>query len=357
MKMRIAVIMLLLCCLCARALGAFDLSAYEFDAEYAVPVGRGQILTMEREGEKIRAEIRCYDRVMMSRAYDFEDRDPIPHVLADGRLSFVTMRYGDGYSFRMMNDDGSLQEEMYIGKLRRMVPHQQGIAAIDDQRNALMVFDRRSAKLFEEVFPDEMQPDLLACSVCANGDFLIALSLGLERIAVQRRDAQGQLIWEAELEEEFPYNWEILCDNGQGGAFFVFPDWDNYKLAQVHHIGADGSVQWKRLLEAEGLIFSSYEGMYDQYADRMRIAGHAVSRSKGVYDVVTLAVDREGNLSGIEAKDFSCRPDYSFSVHMTHDGAVYAASRANYLDTLGTPAVLVPMEALPDIEPPVMSLR
>lgn len=78
-----------------------------------------------------------------------------------------------------------------------------------------------------------------------------------------------------------------------------------------------------------------------------------MSKSKGVYDVVHLRISPEGMLLSATARDFSCRPDYSFTLRRAaEDGAIFAESEAGYLDTKGTKHVLVPVDALPEIAAP-----
>ena len=169
-----------------------------------------------------------------------------------------------------------------------------------------------------------------------------------EVMQIRRIDEKGNMLWDSAIPKGFSYNWDILCDDGRGGVFFVFADPDNYKLAQVWRWDAQGNVIWNKVIEAEGLIFDRFSGRFDAGKDRLVIGGHAGSKSRGIYDVLVLEIDREGNMEVVRRKDFSCRPDYSFDVLMDEDGVFYAHSRSDYHDTSGTPRVLVPIDVLPD---------
>ena len=178
-----------------------------------------------------------------------------------------------------------------------------------------------------------------------------------EIMTLMRLDADGNVLWDSAIPKGFSWNWDILCDDGNGGAFFVFADPDDYKLAQVWHWDALGNLLWNRVIEAEGLIFSGFTGRFNAEKDRLVIAGHAVSKANGIYDVLTLEIDRNGNMEVVECKDFSCRPDYGFTVLMDESGRFFAHSRAGYLNTSGTPRVLVPIDDLPTAPQRAVVLR
>lgn len=178
-----------------------------------------------------------------------------------------------------------------------------------------------------------------------------------EIMMLMRLDADGNALWDSVIPKGFSWNWDILCDDGNGGAFFVFADLDDYKQAQVWHWDAQGNLLWNKVIEAEGLIFSGFTGRFDAEKDRLVVAGHAVSKANGVYDVLTLEIDRDGNMEVTQHKDFSCRPDYGFTVLMDESGRFFAHSRAGYLNTSGTPRVLVPIDDLPDAPQRTVALR
>ena len=178
-----------------------------------------------------------------------------------------------------------------------------------------------------------------------------------EIMTLMRLDAEGNVLWDSAIPKGFSWNWDILCDDGNGGAFFVFADPDDYKQAQVWHWDAQGNLLWNKVIEAEGLIFSGFTGRFDTDKDRLVVAGHVVSKANGIYDALTLEIDREGNMEVAQHKDFSCRPDYGFTVLMDESGRFFAHSRAGYLNTSGTPRVLVPIDDLPDAPQRTVALR
>ena len=98
-------------------------------------------------------------------------------------------------------------------------------------------------------------------------------------------------------------------------------------------------------------------GEYDAQEGGLVIDGNVVSKSKGVYKVIRLVIDGDGQIINASAKDFSCRPDYSFTVERAVDGSVFARSDANYLDTKNTKHVLVPADVLPETSVPILTLK
>jgi len=232
----------------------------------------------------------------------------------------------------------------------------------DAEKQYLLIFDGDGNRLCRQSLGMEKQYDAAVTADHPQGGCLAALVRGgmidgSLSMCIRRIDENGKLLWEGAVPKGFSYNWDILCDDGQGGAFFVFADPDNYKLAQVWHWDAQGNLLWNKVIEAQGLIFSGFSGRFDGNKDRLVIGGHAVSRSRGIYDVLVLEIDREGDMRVAQRKDFSCRPDYGFDVLMDDGGAFYAHSYAEYLDTKGTPRVLVPVDILPDAPQRAVELR
>ena len=149
----------------------------------------------------------------------------------------------------------------------------------------------------------------------------------------------------------------IIVAFGEGGAFVLFPDWDNYKVAQVFRLSPEGKVTFRGVLEAQNLICYPDAGRIDRESGSLILTGCVISKSRGVYDVIQLAITKDGEITWLRAWDFSARPDYSFRVQQTSDGALLAVSDRNYLDTGNTPLVAVPVDALLEIEAPVLTLR
>lgn len=220
-------------------------------------------------------------------------------------------------------------------------------------KQELIVFDGEGKLVCSRSMGTNSGYEVAASADHPQGGYLLVLvrhpgGYADETMSLWRMDGDGNILWDSAIPKGFSWNWDVLCDDGQGGAFFVFANPQNYKLAQVWHWDAQGNLLWNKVIEAKGLIFSSFTGRFDAEKDRLVVAGHAVSKSKGIYDALTLHIDRDGALEVAQRKDFSCRPDYGFSVLMDENGRFYAHSRAGYLNTSGTTRVLVPLCDLPD---------
>ncbi len=232
----------------------------------------------------------------------------------------------------------------------------------DGEKQDLVVLDDNGIRVCRQSLGMRNRYDVAVSADHPQGGYLIALvrfgqgNAG-ETMTIRRLDADGNILWDSAIPKGFSWNWDILCDDGQGGAYFVFADPEDYKLAQVWHWDKQGDLLWNRVIEAEGLIFSGFTGKFDAEKDKLVVAGHAVSKSKGIYDALTLEIDREGNLIVVQCKDFSSRPDYGFTILMDEAGQFFAHSHAGYLDTRGTPRVLVPLDDLPDTRPGTVVLR
>ncbi len=87
----------------------------------------------------------------------------------------------------------------------------------------------------------------------------------------------------------------------------------------------------------------------------MVLDAHAVSKSKGINDVVHLTVSEAGEILSVSAKDFPERRHYGFFISVTEDRAVFV--RLDTLDPSGGDFVFLPAAALPDATPPVFTLK
>lgn len=229
-------------------------------------------------------------------------------------------------------------------------------------KQELIVFDGEGKLVCRRSMGTYIGYDVAISADHPQGGYLIALvkhpgGYADEMMTLMRLDEDGNVLWDSAIPKGFSWNWDILCDDGNGGAFFVFADPDDYKLAQVWHWDAQGNLLWNRVIEAQGLVFGGFTGRFDAEKDRLVVAGHAVSKTNGIYDVLTLEIDRNGNMEAAQRKDFSCRPDYGFTVLMDESGRFFAHSRAGYLNTSGTPRVLVPVDDLPGAPQRTVGLR
>ena len=193
--------------------------------------------------------------------------------------------------------------------------------------------------------------------IVADGDgFLAAVFAedkrqGVNGVFIVSVGGDGRERWRSFLPVGLNNTYAALTGDGTGGAYFMKADDGDYKTGRMVAIDATGTPRWEKTVALDGLIMSSAILGWDGGA--VTVDARGVSKSKGVYDVVHLRISPEGTLLSATARDFSCRPDYSFTLRRAaEDGAIFAESEAGYLDTKGTKHVLVPVDALPEIAAP-----
>ena len=193
--------------------------------------------------------------------------------------------------------------------------------------------------------------------IVADGDgFLAAVFAedkrqGVNGVFIVSVGGDGRERWRSFLPVGLNNTYAALTGDGTGGAYFMKADDGDYRTGRMVAIDATGTPRWEKTVALDGLIMSSAILGWDGGA--VTVDARGVSKSKGVYDVVHLRISPEGTLLSATARDFSCRPDYSFTLRRAaEDGAIFAESEAGYLDTKGTKHVLVPVDALPEIAAP-----
>ena len=344
--------------------------AFEPDTALAVEDGR-MILTGETETATL---LRMENDSGTLARYRLEKDGSLytPFAFADGRSGFLVERNlytGDSsHAFCYWGAGDTAGAPIALGgNLRRLQTCGNGFAAIQttDDAQALVVYDDLGRLVLRHPLRAERRANLVDCVQDADGGYLAAISYtpvegeayGNPWLTVLRLSPQGREVFSTELAQRCGLSRFVLTGDGEGGAFVLFPDWDNYKVAQTFHLSPDGEVTFRGVLEAQNLICYPEAGSIDRESGSLILTGCVISKSRGVYDVIQLAITKDGGIAWSQAWDFSARPDYSFRVQQTGDGALLAVSDRNYLDTKGTPLVAVPVHELPEIDPPVLTLR
>lgn len=358
----ILLIALVLCCICVSSGAAFDLKPYMYEERNVILFDRNthlfltsddtthrirleqngfviQETTMEKKGNRLTAILGDEGNIGLisrpdlagGRAEQMYYRWKEDNTLSDGVLlsDDAGFLYACGNGFYGANNDG----EIFVC-----------------DADGVMIFSR---KLY--ITP-------MDCVRNADGTYLIAgiyedIDRNEKEILVERVDGNGMVIWQTVFSGKYGFDGCVLSDDGQGGAFLVKTDDRNYKIAQVYRIDGNGDLTWTKQLEAEGLILHAFCGGYSAQEGGLVIDGNVVSKSKGVYKVIRLVITGDGQIISASARDFSCRPDYSFTIERAVDGSVFARSDANYLDTKNTKHVLVPVDELPETSVPVLTLK
>lgn len=372
MKKHLAILLLaILLALSVSAL-AQDASSDAFEPDSALAVEDGRMILI---GKTETATLLQMDGSGVTPARCRLEKDGsvyTPFVFADGRTGYLVERNpytGDSsHAFCYWGAGESAGAPIALGgSLRDVQTCGNGFAAIQtaDGAQALAVYDDLGRLVLRYPLHAERRANLVTCVQDADGGYLAAISYTpLESAAyedpwltVLRLSPQGREVFSTELAQRCGLARFVLTGDGEGGAFALFPDWDNYKVTQTFHLSPEGKVTFRGVLEAQNLICNPEAGSVDRESGSLILTGCAISKSRGVYDVIQLAITKDGEIAWSKAWDFSTRPDYSFRVQQTGDGALLAVSDSNYLDTKDTPLVAVPVHSLPEIDPPVLTLR
>lgn len=344
--------------------------AFEPDTALAVEAGR-MILTGETETATL---LRMEDdgKALARCRLEKDGSLYTPFVFADGRTGFLVERdlyAGDSsHAFCYWGAGDTVGAPIALGgNLRGLQTCGNGFAAIQaaDDAQALAVYDDLGRLVLRHALRTERRANLVDCVQDADGGYLAAISYspldgaayGDPWLTILRLSPQGREVFSTELAQRCGLYRFVLTGDGEGGAFVLFPDWDNYKVTQVFHLSPEGEVTFRGVLEAQNLICNPEAGSVDHESGSLILTGCVISKSRGVYDVIQLAITKDGQIVWSKAWDFSARPDYSFRVQRTGDGALLAVSGRNYLDTKDMPLAAVPVSSLPEVDPPVLTLR
>lgn len=368
MKIYMALMMLMVFLLCTTAEADMNLSAYTVETDIALPVSDGRIMLKREEENAVILQMMDGAALVAEKRLESGDSGYTPFVFSDGRTGYL-IRENDriseaDYAFCYWGAGAAASNPIELGEgLKSVEVCGRGFAALDsrDESMELRIYDEMGRLAVRRLLRQDRLGRMGAFAQDADEYLTVIEYLNLnkpeeinEHLAVERFGKDGEPLWHTEIWEQNAGNIGI-CTDGAGGAYVLFSPVENYKVMRVCRIGPDGNMLWKKTLEAEGLILGSVAGCYDR--GELLLTARAVSKSRGVYDVIRLRITKHGDIAKAQAWDFSVRPDYTFKVKRAADGVLYAFSGRNYLDTLDMPAVLVPVNHLPEKEPPEMTLQ
>ena len=370
MKKRVFMLLAVcLLCIASSAFAAFDLKPYMYTDDAVYPVDAETILVINRSEDSHDIELRRAGTVTCSVSVPRQDDYLSPFTRDDGRIGFI-VGPEFGYvpvdkRFFLMDRDGTLTQAYDLDDdMRYLGPCGNGFAGLKgtDNGKKLVVMDEYGKTLFSRVYTalEEEVLGLFDCVQDSDGTYFAAISgevmpmNGAQRIILTHFDAQGNVLWESEFEAKYGFDASVLAGDGEGGVYLVKTDDENYKILQAYYFDSEGSMQWMKQIEAEGLILSAIFGRFDAKSRKLILDGRVVAKSKGVYKPLRFAVSRQGEVEVLDTRDFSSRPDYGFYLNRAQDGTIFATSRANYLDTKNTKLVVAPVDALPETSAPTI---
>lgn len=203
---------------------------------------------------------------------------------------------------------------------------------------------------------------LIGCAEDGQGGWLVCLELNGTaesgtKMMVCALEGNGAVRWATVFGQIYSWTGCALAPDGQGGAYLSIASCDNYKLQIVRHFDAKGHITWKKTAEADGLVWTAFDGVCGEDGHFV-VWGTAVSERKEIYKVVCLQLDGEGKTSSVEAMDFSFCPDYGFFLRRSiNDGQLYALPSMSYREEKHLKAFLIPVNELPETQAPSFTLQ
>lgn len=351
------------------ALG-FDLSPYRMDADRAVPVSTSEIVTVTSDETAHHVRLLRDGEVVREATLKNENNRIAPLVLEGGRVVLVAnehLAYTDSNEYYRVWYEGGPGPEIPWDSAT-WGPWACGNALYDLERaqsgSELVILDLSGRELARRRIAgrEDRFARLEACVADTDSTYLTAVqyenNAGTEHeVLLERISARGKVIWQTMLEEECRYSTSCLTGDGKGGAYLLAQDAADYKRARLMRLDATGRLLWSKLLTAEGLIFGNYSGYWDEETDCLVLYAYAISKSKGVNDLVRLTISGEGEILSVSAKDFPERKHVGFSVSVTEDRAVFVGLDTRDIDPSGGAFVFLPASVLPDVTPPVFTLE
>ena len=370
MKKRVFMVLAVcLLCIASSAFAAFDLKPYMYTDETVYPIDAQTILAVNKRENSHDIKLRSNGKVVFSVSIPREDDFLSPFVRDDGQIGFI-VGPEFGYipvdrRFFLMDRDGTLTQVYDLDDdMRYLGTCGNGFSGLKgtDNGKKLVVMDEYGKTLFSRVYTalEEEVLGLFDCVQDSDGTYFAAISgevmpvNGAQRIILTHFDVQGNMLWESEFAAKYGFDASVLAGDGEGGVYLVKTDDENYKILQAYYFDSEGSMQWMKKIEAEGLILDAIFGEVDSKSGNLIIDGTVISKSKGVYKPVKYELSKQGEIVSVKAKDFSSRPDYSFNLNRAQDGSIFAKSAANYLGTKNTKLIVAPVDALPETSAPTI---
>ena len=361
MKARItALLTLCFALLCGCAL-AFDLSPYALsDGSAVCPVSRNAWVEVARGETAFRVALHTPEGITRAGQRAAGGDVLSPFATPGGTIGFfrteAVIENGTERQLLLWKPDGSFTEPVPLNqKLKSLRCAGEAVAGYAD--GMLHLLDLRGREFGRVRVTDDENVSSYLHGIVADGDGFLAavfaegMRESADGVYILSIGSDGRERWRSFLPVGINNTYAALTGDGTGGAYFMKADDGDYKVGRLFALDENGTPRWEKTVAFEGLILSRAVLGWDGGALTADACG--VSKSKGVYDVVHLRISPEGTLLSATAKDFSCRPDYSFTLRRAaEDGAIFAESSAGYLDTKGTKHVFVPVDALPEVAAP-----
>ena len=170
-------------------------------------------------------------------------------------------------------------------------------------------------------------------------------------VIAMRISAENTIAWTYTYADG-KYNYNSLHPDGQGGALMIGSLVSDYKQYRVTHLTPDGKCDWSKTLSVKNAVVHPRESAI-QADGTVTLYGNAIANSRGLFTVFALNLDAQGNVLGVDVRDYSVRKDNSPEIRLASDGTPFVHSIV--IDS--RPAVLVPFDDLPEVNDPGITLK
>jgi len=200
--------------------------------------------------------------------------------------------------------------------------------------------------------------------ICMDGgDLLLMLELweGIPQaqMLTLRIDPAGQILWQFWQENKPLQSYIQVFRSGDGGAFLLASDAEDYKVKHLALVGTDGQICWEKTFSVPKAIFSIHETIPHPQTQSVALVGTVIADSRKLYNAFTMEIGLDGNLLSLDVRDFSARGDYNFSCKLDQSGVPYAVSDSLVFPKRkeGEKSVMVPLNELPKASDPGIQIR
>lgn len=365
-------------CLCTGAYAQTQWDAYRVESEYGtqvLPLAGGDVLAMHRarlnDGIIPTSVVRYHAGEAVVRAALKDDRVggqlpecyTTPFALSDGRCG-VFISEGDACSVAFLGDSGLLPPvkvaedalEGFVGDLGSVV-----LSPFESQ--SLLTLRDFSGNVFLQR-PIQMQRPMLRAVEADGAHAQLLMITGVQegQAQVLRVTDTGEVTMECRIDlpdvNAAGAHFGSAFPDGAGGAYVAGSLVENYKMAVLARVDAQGKLCGARLMRTKNAITAIQYAKADPAAGTVTLYGTVVAASRGLYDAFAMTLDAQGNICALDVRDFGAvYEDYGAMCVHSPDGAVYLYYAAMYGSKTQGSALLVPFEALPAADDPGITLR
>ena len=329
----------------------------------AQPLGGDEMLLYQEDQPFAHAEILRSNQRVLSFDLPTEDGSTYaPIVRPSGEVAFLCRSPGPRSSLITVDRQArtAVQLDLYP-VMSHLHPLGEGFAGTVEGEAEDRLFLLDGSMTRQLLLPLD-QPRLLLrqCALLPDGNSLFLLQMGEERygsgkLCLLKLSAEGNVLFSCDIADEAPSTGATLTPLADGHVLVAYDDQKDFSLTHIVFVRPDGTKGAQHRLSGAPLVISFQAS--ETTPNGAALYGYAVANSRGLFDAIRVEISPAGSLLSVMAKDFSCEQDYAFWVRKAPDGRffVFSNKEANGRGEHGR--VVVPFDALPDIEAPALRLE